>query len=87
MFARLESLIQIPWWQSCLDHGALNNVDGCGTSVVRGATGIYMLSFNKVMSLKFYFINTPKNSVYPHQKTYLYIRNEFIVNSLNLIEM
>ena len=30
-----------PWWPSCLDRGALNNVDapGCGTSVVRGPTG------------------------------------------------
>ena len=31
----------MPWWPSCLDRGALNNVDapGCGTSVVRGPTG------------------------------------------------
>ena len=31
----------LPWWPSCLDRGALNNVDaqGCGTSVVRGPTG------------------------------------------------
>ena len=31
----------LPWWPSCLDRGALNNVEapGCGTSVVRGPTG------------------------------------------------
>ena len=31
----------LPWWPSCLDRGALNNVDapGCGRSVVRGPTG------------------------------------------------
>ena len=29
------------WWPSCLDRGALINVDapGCGTSVVRGLMG------------------------------------------------
>ena len=28
--------IYLPWWPSCLDRGALNNVEapGCGTSVV-----------------------------------------------------
>ena len=33
--------LTLPWWPSCLDRGALNNVDapGCGTSVVRGPTG------------------------------------------------
>ena len=33
--------IYLPWWPSCLDRGALNNVDapGFGTSVVRGPTG------------------------------------------------
>ena len=33
--------LYVPWWLSCLDRGALNNVDspGCGTSVVRGPTG------------------------------------------------
>ena len=33
--------LNLPWWPSCLDRGALNNVDapGCGTSVVRGPTG------------------------------------------------
>ena len=31
----------VPWWPSCLDHGALINVDapGCSTSVVRGQKG------------------------------------------------
>ena len=31
----------MPWWPSCLDRGALINVDapGCGTLVVRGPTG------------------------------------------------
>ena len=31
----------LPWWSSCLDRGALNNVEapGFGTSVVRGPTG------------------------------------------------
>ena len=31
----------LPWWPSCSDRGALNNVDspGCGKSVVRGPTG------------------------------------------------
>ena len=31
----------LSWWPSCLDRGALVNVDsaGCGTSVVRGPTG------------------------------------------------
>ena len=31
----------LPWWSSCLDRGALINVDapGFGTSVVRGPTG------------------------------------------------
>ena len=34
-------LRQVPWWPSCLDRGALINVDapGFGTSVVRGPTG------------------------------------------------
>ena len=29
-------LINLPWWPSCLDRGALINVEatGCGTSVV-----------------------------------------------------
>ena len=33
--------INLPWWPSCLDHGALINADvpGCGTSVVRGQMG------------------------------------------------
>ena len=33
--------VNMPWWPSCLDRGALNNVDapGFGTSVVRGPTG------------------------------------------------
>ena len=37
----MASVILLPWWPSCLDRGALNNVDapGCGTSVVRGPTG------------------------------------------------
>ena len=31
----------LPWWPSCLDHGALINVDapGCGMSVVQGPKG------------------------------------------------
>ena len=31
----------LPWWPSCLDHGALINLDapGFGTSVDRGPTG------------------------------------------------
>ena len=31
----------LPWWPSCLDRGALINVDapGCGTSVVRDSMG------------------------------------------------
>ena len=35
------SYVYLPWWPSCSDRGALNNVDapGCGTSVVRGSTG------------------------------------------------
>ena len=37
----MQPQIYLPWWPSCLDRGALNNVDapGCGTSVVRGPTG------------------------------------------------
>ena len=36
-----DFLSYLPWWPSCLDRGALNNVEatGCGTSVVRGPTG------------------------------------------------
>ena len=39
--AQKRHLVFLPWWPSCLDRGALNNVDapGCGTSVVRGPTG------------------------------------------------
>ena len=31
-----DRAFNLPWWPSCLDRGALNNVDapGCGTSVV-----------------------------------------------------
>ena len=38
---KFGSASNLPWWPSCLDPGALNNVDapGCGTSVVRGPTG------------------------------------------------
>ena len=37
----MNILRQMPWWPSCLDRGALINVNapGCGTSVVRGPTG------------------------------------------------
>ena len=32
-----QIFLMVPWWPSCLDRGALNNVEapGCGTSVVR----------------------------------------------------
>ena len=38
--AFISGSIYLPWWPSCLDRGALINVDapGSGTSVVRGPT-------------------------------------------------
>ena len=43
----------MPWWLSCLDHGALNNVDapGCGTLVVRGRKGQNQESFHPGVEL------------------------------------
>ena len=46
----------LPWWPSCLDRGALINVDapGCGTSVVRGLTGRQVERFSSWGTVELY---------------------------------
>ena len=59
----------MPWWSSCLDRGALMNVDapGCGTLVVRGPTGT---------SRKVFILGYSCTQRFPRQKCLLLVMNK-----------